>query len=55
MACMLTLDNGKEMYTVTGETGYFRIQSADLFQQGCTVADFLSKTEPNACGGFIRN
>ena len=29
--------------------------SAYLFQQGCTVADFLSKNEPNACGGFIRN
>ena len=32
-----------------------RVQSADLFQQVCTVADFLSKTEPNARGGFIRN
>ena len=76
MACVLTLDDGNEMYTLTGETGYvwcavlrklwrmssisclialLRVQSADLFQQGCTVADFLSKNEPNACGGFIRN
>ena len=22
MACVLTLDDGKEMYTLTGETGY---------------------------------
>ena len=33
----------------------FRVQSADPFQQGCTVADFWSNNEPNACGGFIRN
>ena len=37
-----------------------RVQSACayLFQQGCTVADFLSKKdekEPWSCGGFIRN
>ena len=29
-----------------------RVQSADLFQQGCTVANFLSKLEPNARGGY---
>ena len=27
----------------------------DLFQHGCTVADFISLCEPNACGCFLRD
>ena len=28
---------------------------ASLFQQGFSVSDFLTNSEPNACGGFLRD
>ena len=34
---------------------HLRIKHASLFQQVCTVSDFMAKCEPNTCGGFLRN
>ena len=31
-----------------------RQKYASLFQQAFSVSDFLSNSEPNACGGFLR-
>ena len=32
----------------------FRQKHASLFQQAFTVSDFFTNSEPNACGGFLR-
>ena len=31
-----------------------RQKHASLFQQAFTVSDFFTNSEPNACGGFLR-
>ena len=31
-----------------------RSQHLDLLQHCCTIADFMTLCEPNACGGFLR-
>ena len=34
---------------------HIRVMHMNLFQYFCTVADFLSSCEPNACGGHLRD
>ena len=34
---------------------HIRVMHMSLFQYCCTVADFLSLYEPNACGGYLRD
>jgi len=33
---------------------HIRSQHLDLLQHCCTIADFMTLCEPNACGGFLR-
>ena len=33
---------------------HIRAKHVDMFQHYCTVADFTSFCEPNACGGYCR-
>ena len=34
--------------------GVHLVQHLNLLQHCCTIADFISLCEPNACGGFLR-
>ena len=45
-----------EQHLVFGCPAYSRIRSQhlDLLQHCCTIADFMTLCEPNACGGFLR-